>query len=256
MSTKSSTLSGDQCGAGHRSLTRGQGHTGDNWTLRKIWEWPERDLSPKTLEYKTCRSSFVYSFFWLAQAYLWTKTMGFYQSHTLMFLPKPERWRLTALDKLSSDRPTLAFLSSRQSQNFVMWPKYLLPIGSNWPHDLNTDIYCRLNENIKENGHIGLPPASASNNKTSHDDPAPNTRTQNLDIKLIQVSNTDHVTWILTSKFSILILWPEYWPLIGQYWSCDLNIGLWLVKTDHVTWILNTWPLIGQYWSRDLNTGL
>ena len=48
----------------------------------------------------------------------------------------------------------------------------------------------RLNENIKENGHIGLPPASASANKTSsHEEAAPTTRTQNLDIKLIQAKH-------------------------------------------------------------------
>ena len=29
------------------------------------------------------------------------------------------------------------------------------------------------------------------------------------------------------------------WPLIGQYWSHDLNTGLWLVNTGHVTWILD-----------------
>ena len=47
-----------------------------------------------------------------------------------------------------------------------------------------------VNENIKENGHIGLPPASASANKTSsHEEAAPTTRTQNLDIKLIQAKH-------------------------------------------------------------------
>ena len=44
--------------------------------------------------------------------------------------------------------------------------------------------------------------------------------------------------WILASDWSILITWPEYWPLIGQYWSCYLNTGRWLVNTG------------------DLNTGL
>ena len=33
---------------------------------------------------------------------------------------------------------------------------------------------------------------------------------------------------------------PEYWPLIGQYRSFDLNTGLWLVNMDHVTWILSS----------------
>ena len=53
--------------------------------------------------------------------------------------------------------------------------------------------------------------------------------------------------------------------MIGQYWSRDLNTGLWLVNTDHSTWILVSdwsilvtwseyWPVIGQYRSRDLNT--
>ena len=27
----------------------------------------------------------------------------------------------------------------------------------------------------------------------------------------------------------------EYWPLIGQYLSCDLNTGLLLVEIDHIT---------------------
>ena len=42
--------------------------------------------------------------------------------------------------------------------------------------------------------------------------------------------NTDHVTWILASNWSILVIWPEYWPLIGQYWSRDLNTDPWLVN--------------------------
>ena len=37
--------------------------------------------------------------------------------------------------------------------------------------------------------------------------------------------------------------WSEYRPLIGQRWSRDLNTGLWLVNTDHVTSILaSDWP--------------
>ena len=31
------------------------------------------------------------------------------------------------------------------------------------------------------------------------------------------------VTWILASDWSIQIMWPEYWPLIGQYRSRDLE---------------------------------
>ena len=56
---------------------------------------------------------------------------------------------------------------------------------------------------------------------------------------------TCHVTTILASDLSILIMWPEYWPLIGQYLSFDLNTGLWLVNTDLVTWILTPdWSII------------
>ena len=33
--------------------------------------------------------------------------------------------------------------------------------------------------------------------------------------------NTSHVTSILASDWSILVTWPGYWPLIGQYWSRD-----------------------------------
>ena len=54
-------------------------------------------------------------------------------------------------------------------------------------------------------------------------------------------------------------MWPDYWPLIGQYWSRDLNTAIWLVNTGHVTWILSSgwsiqvtwpgyWPLIGWLW--------
>ena len=32
--------------------------------------------------------------------------------------------------------------------------------------------------------------------------------------------------------------WNRYRPLIGREWSHDLDTGLWLVKIDHVTWIL------------------
>ena len=44
----------------------------------------------------------------------------------------------------------------------------------------------------------------------------------------------------------------EYWPLIGQYRSHDLNsVSGWSVQ---ITWP-EYWPLIGQYRSRDLNSG-
>ena len=73
--------------------------------------------------------------------------------------------------------------------------------------------------------------------------------------------------WILACDWTILVTWSEYWPLIGQYWSRDLNTSLWLDNTDHLTWILVSdwtilvtwleyWSLIGQYLSHDLNTGL
>ena len=57
----------------------------------------------------------------------------------------------------------------------------------------------------------------------------------------------------MTYDWSIEIMWPEYWPLIGQY--CHVT---WILASDESTLI--TWPeywsLIGQYWSRDLNTDL
>ena len=48
----------------------------------------------------------------------------------------------------------------------------------------------------------------------------------------------DMNTMKLASDWSILVTWPGYWPVIGQYWSRDLNTGLWLVNTGHVTSIL------------------
>ena len=35
-----------------------------------------------------------------------------------------------------------------------------------------------------------------------------------------------------------LITCPGYWPLIGCWGSRDLDAGLWLAESDHVTWIL------------------
>ena len=53
----------------------------------------------------------------------------------------------------------------------------------------------------------------------------------------------------LTPSFSVTGE-DEYWALIGQYWSRDLNTELWLVNTEHVTWILTCDWLILQV-SRD-----
>ena len=39
------------------------------------------------------------------------------------------------------------------------------------------------------------------------------------------------------------LMCPRYGPLIGPEWSRDLDKGLWLVQSDHVTWIL------ASYWS-------
>ena len=48
-----------------------------------------------------------------------------------------------------------------------------------------------------------------------------------------------------------MIIRPGYWSLIGQEWSRDLETALWLVKSDHMTWILASdllddivWPLL------------
>ena len=53
----------------------------------------------------------------------------------------------------------------------------------------------------------------------------------------------------LASDWSRQIMWPEYWPQIGPDRSFDLNTGLRLVQTDHVTWILASRDLKTQ-WSR------
>ena len=40
--------------------------------------------------------------------------------------------------------------------------------------------------------------------------------------------------------------WGEYWPLIGQYWSRDLNAGLWLVNAgDLLVFHLEGWTKYG-----------
>ena len=39
----------------------------------------------------------------------------------------------------------------------------------------------------------------------------------------------------------------RYWFLIGREWSHDLDTGLWLVESNHMTWIL------ASDWSRNLN---
>ena len=47
----------------------------------------------------------------------------------------------------------------------------------------------RINENIKENGHIGLPPSRTQNNTVSESVSNNTNRQQNLDIKLIQAKH-------------------------------------------------------------------
>ena len=54
---------------------------------------------------------------------------------------------------------------------------------------------------------------------------------------------------ILSSDWLRVIIWPEFWPLIGWKWSHDHNTGLWLAESDHMTIILAsdrlkviTWP--------------
>ena len=66
--------------------------------------------------------------------------------------------------------------------------------------------------------------------------------------------NTNIVTWILASDWSILITWPvywpligrqrsDYWPLIGQYRSCNMNTDLWLAAAP-------------RWWGRPWSTGV
>ena len=64
-----------------------------------------------------------------------------------------------------------------------------------------------------------------------------------LPFPLCQSLTSDPV-WLATD-WSILVMWPEYWPLIGQYWSRDLNTGLWLVNWLYLRlWLVNVcrWP--------------
>ena len=44
----------------------------------------------------------------------------------------------------------------------------------------------------------------------------------------VQAIKTGFQVRILDCDWSILVTWPEYWPVIGQYWSRDLNTELWL----------------------------
>ena len=56
---------------------------------------------------------------------------------------------------------------------------------------------------------------------------------------VLEIGELRPVTYLYPISF-----WPlrhlitEYWLLIGPEWSRDLNTGLWLVQSDHVTWIL------------------
>ena len=43
----------------------------------------------------------------------------------------------------------------------------------------------------------------------------------------------------------------EYWPVIGEYWSRDLNTWLKLDNTHHVTWILTSDTLLVNHKSRE-----
>ena len=72
---------------------------------------------------------------------------------------------------------------------------------------------------------------------------------------------------LLPSHWLKVITWHGYWPLIGWKLSHDLDTGLWLAESDHITWILaSDWqrviplpgycPLIGGEWSCDLDTAL
>ena len=109
---------------------------------------------------------------------------------------------------------------------------------------------------------------------------------------LFTLHSTHLTLWVVRQICDLIsCLWSltnSICPVIGQYWSRDLNTDLWLVNTDHVTWILTSdwfrmrsgwaswrmssktqgtrrrmltssmmrWVLIGQYWSPDLNTDL
>ena len=51
---------------------------------------------------------------------------------------------------------------------------------------------------------------------------------------------------LVASDWSIQVTWPECWPLNAKYWLQDLITGLWLVKTDNMTWISASDWLIGM----------
>ena len=113
------------------------------------------------------------------------------------------------------------------------------------------------------------------------------------------IGQTDHLTWMLASDWSdrscdldtglslvthlpgvLRFSWqrpsdtspcssmhPGCWPLIGQKLSLDLDTGLWLAYSYHISWILASdwsrkitclgcWPLNVWKWSREQNTFL
>ena len=54
--------------------------------------------------------------------------------------------------------------------------------------------------------------------------------TQSFWCRLAGLKVSQGMTWWCCYKSVI-------WPLIGREWSLDLNTGLWLAESDHVTWM-------------------
>ena len=92
--------------------------------------------------------------------------------------------------------------------------KYWPVIGQYWSRDLNTDVW--LVQDEERMGKLEDELKDARN------------KAEDADKQYDEVS----------PDWSIQITWPEYWHLIGQYRSRDLNTDTWLVETSHVTLIL------------------
>ena len=78
-------------------------------------------------------------------------------------------------------------------------------IGQYWSRDLNTDLW--LVQDEERMGKLEDELKDARN------------KAEDADKQYDEVS----------PDWSILITWPVHWPVIGQYWSRDLNTELWLV---------------------------
>ena len=59
------------------------------------------------------------------------------------------------------------------------------------------------------------------------------------------------------SDWSRRITGPEYWLLIGRKWSGYLDTSLWLVGSEHTTWILDSdWSKVTGLWLAGVTSSL